>query len=129
VKFGWTIVYVADVAATVDFYERAFGLTRRFVSADGGYAELETGATTLAFAAEAMAAASGATIRPNRPAEAAAGFDLALVTDEVAAAYARAVAAGAIVVAPPATKPWGQTVAFVRDNNGVLVEVCTPVAG
>jgi lactoylglutathione lyase len=23
--------------------------------------------------------------------------------------------------------PWGQTVAYVRDNNGFLVELCTPM--
>jgi predicted enzyme related to lactoylglutathione lyase len=129
VRFGWTIVYVADVAATVEFYERAFGLQRRFVAEDGTYAELETGATTLGFAAESLAAAGGATIRPNRPAETAAGFDLALVTDAVEADFERAVAAGAVVVAPPAVKPWGQTVAYLRDINGVLVEVCSPVSG
>ena len=39
----------------------------------------------------------------------------------------RRFAAGAIVVAPPTTKPWGQTVAYVRDLEGMLVEICTPV--
>ena len=27
----------------------------------------------------------------------------------------------------PATKPWGQTVAYLRDNSGFLVEICTPM--
>jgi uncharacterized glyoxalase superfamily protein PhnB len=39
----------------------------------------------------------------------------------------RAVAAGAALVTPPAQKPWGQTVAHVRDLNGVLIEICTPM--
>jgi hypothetical protein len=26
-------------------------------------------------------------------------------------------------------KPWGQVVAYVRDLNGYLVEICTPMAG
>ena len=39
-----------DVAQAVAFYERAFGLTRRFVHESGTYAEMETGATALAFA-------------------------------------------------------------------------------
>lgn len=30
-KLGYTIVYVADVPTTIDFYERAFGLKRRFL--------------------------------------------------------------------------------------------------
>ncbi len=37
------------------------------------------------------------------------------------------VAAGAVAVAPPAHKPWGQTVSYVRDLNGVLVEIATEV--
>ena len=56
---------MADVAATIEFYERAFGFSRRFVAEDGDYAELATGETTLSFAAESMAEASGATIRPQ----------------------------------------------------------------
>ncbi|MFO0110274.1 MAG: VOC family protein, partial [Alphaproteobacteria bacterium] len=27
----------------------------------------------------------------------------------------------------PEQKPWGQTVAYVRDLNGFLVEICSPV--
>ena len=34
-QLGYTLVYVADVAATVDFYEHAFGLARRFVHDSG----------------------------------------------------------------------------------------------
>jgi catechol 2,3-dioxygenase-like lactoylglutathione lyase family enzyme len=29
-------------------------------------------------------------------------------------------------VAAPTTKPWGQVVAFVRDKDGIVVELCTP---
>ncbi len=29
----------------------------------------------------------------------------------------------------PSTKPWGQTVAYVRDLNGTLVEIGAPVGG
>jgi uncharacterized glyoxalase superfamily protein PhnB len=41
--------------------------------------------------------------------------------------HARALAAGAANVSDPATKPWGQTVAYVRDQTGFLVELCTPM--
>ena len=126
-EFGYTIVYVADVPATIDFYERAFGIRRKFVSDDSMYAELETGATTLSFAAEAMAETNHVVIRPNRLDDMAAGIEVALVTAAVQPAYEHAVAAGATPVASPMTKPWGQTVAYVRDNNGVLIELCTPV--
>ena len=38
-----------------------------------------------------------------------------------------AIAAGATLVEKPKTKPWGQTVAYVRDPDGFLVEICTPM--
>jgi len=52
VSLGYVILYVEDVSATLDFYEKAFGLSRRFFHEDDGkaYGELETGATRLAFA-------------------------------------------------------------------------------
>ena len=126
-KLGYTIIYVADVTATIEFYERAFGLQRRFVDEAGMYGELDTGETCLAFAAEPMARANGLSIRPNRPAEPAAGFEIALVTDDPQGAYAHAVAAGAVPVSAPATKPWGQLVGYVRDGNGCVIEICSPL--
>jgi uncharacterized glyoxalase superfamily protein PhnB len=45
----------------------------------------------------------------------------------VPALYRRAVEAGAAAVSEPAEKPWGQTVAYVRDNRGFLVELCSPL--
>lgn len=126
-KLGYTIIYVADVVATIEFYERAFGLERRFVDESGMYGELDTGNTVLAFAAEPMAQSNGLTIRPNRSAEPAAGFEIALVTDDPPGAYAQAVAAGAIAVSAPVAKPWGQLVGHVRDGNGVVIEICSPL--
>ena len=129
-KLGWVIFVVPDVANTMDFYERAFGLSRRFVDDGGTYGELETGATTLAFVGEALAATSiPVALRPNRPDDPPAAAQVTLVTDDVAAAFERAVAAGAVPLAGPAETPWGQTVAYVRDGNGVLVELGTPIGG
>ncbi len=125
-QFGYTIIYVTDVAATVTFYDRAFGIPKRFMDDKQQYAELETGATALAFAAEAMATLNGVTIRPNRPQEVAPAVEIALITPHVAAAYDHAVSAGAEAIHPPTQKPWGQTVAYVRDLNGLLVELCSP---
>ena len=129
-KFGYTIVYVADVEASLDFFERAFGLARRFVAPGGGYGELETGATALAFADHATAhdslggdyVAAASSARPL-------GVEVGLVTDDVAAAVQRAVGAGAALLNAPTTKPWGQVVAYVRAPDGTLVELCTPVGG
>ena len=51
---GWVIVYVDDPPAAREFYMRAFGLQGGFVAGSGTYAELDTGATKLAFAAYAL---------------------------------------------------------------------------
>lgn len=128
-KFGYTIIYVADVSATVEFYERAFGLSRRFVHESGQYAEMETGGTTLAFTANALAA-QNVTDRfmENKPNENPAGIEIAFTTDDVETAFAKAVECGAAVVQKPKTKPWGQTVGYVRDVNGVIVEIGSPIS-
>ena len=47
-KFGYTILYVPDVAASLTFFEKAFGFACRFLHESGAYGELETGATALA---------------------------------------------------------------------------------
>ena len=57
------------------------------------------------------------------------GIEIGLVTPDVPAAFARAVAAGATALQPPQAKPWGQTVAYVRCPDGSLVELCTPMGG
>lgn len=127
-KLGYTIAYVADVAASLDFFERAFGLRQRFLHESGDYGELETGATTLAFASlelgevnfEGGVLAASESARPL-------GMELGLVTDDVPAAHARAVNAGAQELKAPQVKPWGQTVSWVRCPAGILVELCTPV--
>src|SRR5438132_1515861 len=54
-KLGYTLVYVSDVPASLAFFERAFGLARRFLHDSGSYGELDTGATTLGFAQHAVA--------------------------------------------------------------------------
>lgn len=127
VKLGYVILYVPDVTAAVDFYERAFGLVRRYVHDSGQFAEMDTGETALAFAAEDLVAQDGLGFLPLRAQAAPPGVEVALVTGDVPAALDRAAAAGAQVVKKPEDKPWGQTVAYVRDPHGFLVELCTAV--
>jgi lactoylglutathione lyase len=127
-KFGYTIVYVGDVAASLAFFEKAFGLHRRFLHESGTYGELETGATTLSFAAHEI----GASHFPQGYVKADAspvplGMEIALVTPDVQAAHARAVDAGAREIKAPQAMPWGQTVSYVRCPDGTLVELCTPM--
>ena len=123
-KFGYTIVYVRDVGETVGFWERAFGLKRRFVDENNVYGEMETGETTLAFASDSLGESNlPGGFRKNDPSEPPAGVEIALVAEDVDGAYHAAVEAGATSEAEPRTKPWGQTVAYLRDPDGVLVEI------
>ncbi len=124
-QFAYTILYVQDVARSIAFYEAAFGLQRRFLHEGGDYGEMETGATTLAFSSHQLMAQLGK--NPRRASADAPSFEIALTTDDVPTALARAVAAGARQVCAPERMPWGQTIAYVEDGDGVLVELCTPV--
>ena len=126
-RFGYTILYVSDVAVSLDFYERALGQRRRFVHESGQYAERETGPTALALAAHELAAANVPGLyRPERRAGAQPTFEVCFVTDDVQGAFDRAITEGAEAVTAPQTKPWGQDVAYIRDPDGNLVELASP---
>lgn len=129
-KYGYTIVYVPDVAASLDFFERAFGFFRRFIHESGTYGELETGETALAFAAHQlgdMNLPSGHVAAHSSPQP--LGMELAFVTHDVEKAHATALDAGATELSAPRSRPWGQVVSYVRCPDGTLVELCTPVGG
>jgi lactoylglutathione lyase len=124
-QLGYTILYVDDVRATVAFYEEAFGLQAKFVHESGDFAELATGATALAFSSRRLIEALGK--NPEAPDAARPSFEIAFTTDDVQTALDRALAAGAKLQQKPERMPWGQTVAYVLDREGFLVEICTPV--
>ncbi len=125
-QLGYVIHYVEKVEETLEFYERAFGCTRKFLFETGDYGELDTGATTLAFAAFAMLREAGKT--PGQADAKNPVSEIAFVTDDVATAYAHALQAGAVAIQKPGDMPWGQTISYVSDMNGFLVEICSPVA-
>jgi len=129
-KFGYTILYVKEVEKTVEFYERAFGLKRRFVHDSKQYAEMDTGVTALSFASNELAKSnlSPVEFRPNEPSQLPPGMEIAFSSFDVHKDYKRAVDAGAKSVSAPKVLPWGQIVAYVRDLNGVLVEIASTTA-
>ncbi len=127
-QFGYAIIYVKDVKKTIEFYEMCFGLKRKFIAETNDYGELETGATKLAFAATTMAEKNGLKIDGRTlPNGISPIFEVAFVSQDVQKDFDTAVEKGAIKVKAPEKKPWGQTVGYVKDFNGVLIEICTPM--
>jgi len=127
IKFRYTILYVENVEASLGFYGRAFGLETGFLHEGKDYGELVTGETKLAFSARSLMESLG-----KDPAIASADapqFEVALETDDVEAAFARAVAAGAVPKRAPEHMPWGQVISYVADPDGYLIEICSTVSG
>ncbi|MFZ1389011.1 MAG: VOC family protein [Thiolinea sp.] len=124
-RLRYTILYVADVPATLAFYQRAFGFAVKMQHESGDYAELQTGETLLAFSSLKLMRQLGkhpAVADPKQPV-----FEIAFETDDVAGSLAQATAAGAVLIKAHELMPWGQTISYVSDPNGFLIEICSPV--
>jgi lactoylglutathione lyase len=128
IKFAYTILYVRDVEKSIDFYEKAFGFRRKFVTPEKDYGELLVGETTLSFASHSLANSNlrkgfiESDLR-NKP----FGIEIGFTTDKVEETVHSAVQAGGVILEFPKTKPWGQVVAYLRDPDGFLIEICTPI--
>jgi len=129
ISLGYIIFYVDDVATTVGFFTTAFSFEERFVTPENDYGEIETGATTLAFASIGLAQTNlnkaGGFVLPDesRPAPAS----ITLLTSNVATTVDAAIAAGARRYVEPVDEPWGQTVAYVLGPSNLLIEIATPI--
>ena len=128
IKFAYTILYVEDVVKTINFYEQAFGFSKKFITPDNSYGEVISGETTLSFASKTLALSNlkDGFIESNLI-EKPFGIEIGFTTDDVQAAIKKAIEAGAKLYAEPKEKPWGQVVGYVRDLDGFLIEICTPV--
>ena len=108
---------VRDAAKAIEFYRRAFGATERgrLIMPDGkvGHAELVIGNSIVMLADEF---AHSGNHWPQSLKGATAG--LALYVEDVDAAFARAVEAGATVKEPVGVKPWGDRAGSVTDPFG-----------
>ena len=126
IKFAYTILYVEDVVKTMDFYQRAFGFSEKMLAPDNTYGEVASGETTLSFAVKSLAQSNlkNGFIESDLS-KLPFGIELGFTTDDVEGAIREAVAAGAMLIEEPKTKPWGQVVAYVRDLDGFLVEICS----
>jgi len=127
-KYAYTIIYVDDVTETVEFYEQAFGFQRKFITPEKDYGELVSGETTIAFGSTELGKSNfkngfNKSTNNDKP----LGVEMAFITENIEADFQKAIDAGATEFVPVAEKPWGQKVGYVRDNNGFLIEICTPV--
>ncbi|RAR75497.1 VOC family protein [Flavobacterium aciduliphilum] len=128
IQFSYTILYVQDVTKSIEFYEKAFGFKRKFITPTNDYGELLVGETTLSFASITLAKSNlknGFT--ESRLTEKPFGIEIGFTTDQVEETLASAVNAGGTILEYPKTKPWGQMVAYIRDIDGFLIEICTPM--
>lgn len=126
IKYGGTALYVDNVNSALDFYGRAFGFKTRFFDEALQYGELETGDVVVAFASHQL----GEMLMPGayvRPANGPAGVEIAFLVPDVPAAFANAVAAGALPLAQPKTMPWGATVAYLGGPEGTIIGLSTPM--
>ena len=128
-KFSYTILYVKDVTQAVTFYEQAFSLRQRFIHESGQYAEMEAEGTTLAFASNELARSHlPQGFQENNRSNLPAGIEIGFVTEDGSVAFTNAVNTGAVVVVEPKVKPRGQTVVYIRDLEGILVEIASPMS-
>ena len=124
VKFSHTVFYVKDVKLALKFYEDLFGFKTKFIYEGNHYAEMETGATSLAFISEEFAATNlvKGYIKNDISKPPFAG-EVDFTVPDVQEYYDKAIKLGAVGAALPEQKPWGQVIAYVRDHNGILIEL------
>lgn len=127
-QFGYTIQYVKDVKATLQFYSNAFGFQEKFCTPEGDYGELISGETTIAFASLQLGESNFKKgFQAVCPTEKPMGIELVFVSEHIEADFQKALEMGAVEFEPLKLKPWGQRVGYLRDLNGCLIEICTPV--
>ena len=126
IKFGYTIAYVPDVEAELTFFEKAFSLQRRFVSDEKDYGELDTGDCVLAFASHKLGGSNlpDGYVRADES-ERPLGVEIGFVVEDLDAAHAAALAAGAAELRSPHSTSWGQQVSWLRSPQGLLIEIGT----
>ena len=127
-KLAYNLFYVDDVEQTMNFYSKAFGIEKGFLHGSNDYGEMLTGETKIGFVHHDTAKSHGFEYENSSLKSKPFGFEIGFVTNDVEGAFKKAVAAGASPLSTPKKKPWGQVVSYVRDCNGFLVEICSPIS-
>ncbi|XP_021887650.1 uncharacterized protein LOC110806953 isoform X1 [Carica papaya] len=123
--FAYTVVYVKDVAKSVDFYAKAFGYNVRRLDESHRWGELESGQTTIAFTPLHQHETDDLTgvVQGPRSSRERPQMEVCFCYTDVDAAYKRAVEKGAVPVSEPENKEWGQKVGYVRYIDGIVVRM------
>lgn len=128
IQYAYTILYVDDVPKSIDFYQNAFGFNQKFLTPEKDYGEVNSGTTTLAFANIELGNSNFQNgFQKSNIKEKPFGIELAFTTHNVEKIMEKAIKNGASQLAETVTKPWGQKVGYVRDINGFIIEICTPI--
>lgn len=128
IKFYYTILYVEDVQKSLEFYTKVFDFGVKMSFEDGSYAELDTGGTTLALVSyQSLENILSQEYQKVDKQKYPFGIEIAMCTDDVQSLIDKAVSEGATLFESVKVKSWGQTVGYVRDINGFLIEICTPM--
>ncbi len=129
VKFSYTILYVKNVSESIEFYEKAFGFKRKFITPENDYGELLSGETIISFADVQLASTNLSNgFNLSKRNEKPFGIELGFTTENVKTVFDQAVKMGATPLETIKIKPWGQAVAYVQDINGFLIEICSPMS-
>lgn len=126
-KLGYVLFYVEDVEKTMKFYEDAFSLKSGFLSEGKEYGDMVTGETKLGFVSHALVETHGFQYDRMSARQRPSSNEIAFTTMDVAGAYENAIQYGATELSKPSQKPWGQTIGLVRDINGFIVEISSPM--
>ncbi|GEN72242.1 VOC family protein [Chryseobacterium lathyri] len=128
IKFKYVILYVEDVVKSMNFYHQTFDMPIKFITPEKDYGELLTGETSLSFASISLASSN---IKQgflfSKSEEKPFGIELGFTTDNVEKLVEKAVKNGAVLYEGTAVKPWGQKVAYIKDPDHYLVEICTEI--
>ncbi|MEM8860987.1 MAG: VOC family protein [Chloroflexota bacterium] len=120
-----TQIFVNSLPDSLAFYQNAFDFAVRYEHESGQYAELDAGGFRLALGTNAIGEMTfgDSGYSQNNLSQSPAGIFLGISVDDVDTAYQKAIEAGGASVKEPFTQPWGQQLAYVRDNSGVLIEI------
>jgi lactoylglutathione lyase len=121
---AFPVIYVADVAKSVAFWER-FGFEAWYQVPEGdnpGYVSLRRGEHHVAVTSRDWPAEQGITL--GSPAV----FEMFVYVENVDSVVEQLRADGIEIVQEPADMPWGERVAAIRDPDGNPVSLANPSA-